>query len=182
MRWIGSPASRTPVPSRTAYAHGKTSDRLSNAASGLDSGQSAEPMGSEHFPTCRHSVLTPWVWVRDRSSFRVAMKRPRTFESSGSRWMMMPWHSGSATDHRESDAVGHGCNGVASPRSCVGFGQRGKDVAIEHFGAEGAVEALDVRVLGGFTRLVMQQFDAMALRPLFERRADELWAVLPSEA
>ena len=61
-------------------------------------------------------------------------------------------------------------------------GQRGKDVAIEHFGAEGAVEALDVRVLGGFTRLVMQQFDAMALRPLFERRADELLAVVPSEA
>lgn len=37
------------------------------------------------------------------------------------------------------------------------FGQRGEDVAIQYLGAEVAVEALDVGVLRGLTRLDVQQ-------------------------
>ncbi|MBB3228501.1 hypothetical protein FHW69_003143 [Luteibacter sp. Sphag1AF] len=53
------------------------------------------------------------------------------------------------------------------------FGERGEDVAIQHFGTEGAVEAFDVRVLSGLAWLDVQQFDAMTLRPWLERRTDE---------
>ena len=41
------------------------------------------------------------------------------------------------------------------------FDQCGEDVAVQHFGAEGAVEALDVRVLSGLALLDVQQFDAV---------------------
>ena len=45
------------------------------------------------------------------------------------------------------------------------FGQYGEDVAIQYFGAEGAVEALDVGVLRGLARLDVRQFDGVTLRP-----------------
>ena len=56
--------------------------------------------------------------------------------------------------------------------------ETGEDVAVEHLGAVGLVEAFDVGVLGGFARLDVDELDATILRPLLERRTDELRAVV----
>lgn len=56
--------------------------------------------------------------------------------------------------------------------------ERGEHEAIQHFCAEGVVEAFDVGVLGGLAGLDVNQGDAVLLCPLPERGADELRAVL----
>jgi len=53
-----------------------------------------------------------------------------------------------------------------------------EDVAIEHLGAVGLVEAFDIGVLRGLTRLDVVEGDALGLRPLGQRIGDELGAVV----
>ncbi len=56
--------------------------------------------------------------------------------------------------------------------------ERGEHEAVQHLGAEGAVEAFDVGVLDRFAGLDVDQGDAVLLCPLPERSADELRAVV----
>ncbi|KEZ97958.1 hypothetical protein A11M_0108195 [Xanthomonas vasicola pv. vasculorum NCPPB 895] len=60
--------------------------------------------------------------------------------------------------------------------------ERGEHEAIQHFCAEGAVEAFDVGVLGGLAGLDVDQGDAVLLCPLPERGADELRAVVQAQS
>jgi hypothetical protein len=52
--------------------------------------------------------------------------------------------------------------------------QAGEDVAVQHLGAEGAIEALNVGILGRLAGLDVQQLDAVLLSPLPQRGTDEL--------
>ena len=52
--------------------------------------------------------------------------------------------------------------------------EAGEDVAVEHLGAVGFVEAFDVGILGRFAGLDVDEFDATILRPLLEHCTDEL--------
>lgn len=56
--------------------------------------------------------------------------------------------------------------------------EAGEHVAVEHFGAEGLVEAFDVGVLGRLAGLDVDEFDATSTGPLLERCTDELGAVV----
>lgn len=60
--------------------------------------------------------------------------------------------------------------------------ERGEHESVQYFGAEGAVEAFDVGVLGRFAGLDVDQGDAMLLCPLPERSADELRAVVQAQS
>jgi len=62
------------------------------------------------------------------------------------------------------------------------FVEAGEDVAVEHLGAVGFVEALDVSVLGRLVGLGVNELDAALLRPLLERGTDELGAVVQTQA
>jgi hypothetical protein len=59
--------------------------------------------------------------------------------------------------------------------------QAGEHIAIEHLGAESAVEALDVRILGRLPGLDVEQLDAVPVRPGLERGTDELGTVVEPE-
>lgn len=56
--------------------------------------------------------------------------------------------------------------------------EAGEDVAVEHLGAVGLVEAFDVGVLGRFAGLDVDEFDATILRPLLEHCTDELGPIV----
>jgi hypothetical protein len=45
------------------------------------------------------------------------------------------------------------------------LGERAEEVSVEDFGAEGAIEALDVGVLGGFAGLDVVEADAVGFAP-----------------
>ena len=68
---------------------------------------------------------------------------------------------------------------ILSPelKSTTGIGHIGKPVFIEALVADLAVEALDVRVLGGFTWGDKVETDAMPVRPLVQRLATEFRAL-----
>ena len=56
--------------------------------------------------------------------------------------------------------------------------QRIEHVAVQHLGAVGLVEALDIGVLGGFARLDVIEGDALGLCPLRQGIGDELRTVV----
>lgn len=56
--------------------------------------------------------------------------------------------------------------------------ERGEHEAVQHFGAEGAVEAFDVGVLGGLAGLVQHQPDVVGAGPLIQSPAGEPWALV----
>src|SRR5882762_3848917 len=60
--------------------------------------------------------------------------------------------------------------------------ERSEDVAVQHFGAEGAVEAFDVGILGRLARLDVDQFNDVASSPLAKGGTDEFRAVVQAQA
>ena len=58
------------------------------------------------------------------------------------------------------------------------IGQAGEPMLVEAFVAEGAVEALDERVLGRFARMIEVQHHVMRGRPVVEVRPRELGPVI----
>ena len=58
------------------------------------------------------------------------------------------------------------------------FSKRGEHVAVQHFGAEGAVKAFDVGVLGRLAVQDTHQLDVLPLCSLLQRGADELRVVV----
>ena len=56
--------------------------------------------------------------------------------------------------------------------------ERGEHEAVQHFGAEGAVEAFDVGVLGRLAVQDTHQLDVLPLCSLLQRGADELRVVV----
>lgn len=60
--------------------------------------------------------------------------------------------------------------------------QCGEYITVKHFGAERAIEAFDVGILGRLAGLDMHPLDAVLLRPLLQRGADELGAVVQPQA
>ena len=60
--------------------------------------------------------------------------------------------------------------------------QCGEHITIQHFGAERANEAFDVGILGRLAGLDVHQLDALLLRPLLQRGADELRVVVQPQA
>ena len=48
-----------------------------------------------------------------------------------------------------------------------------KDVAVQHLGAVGPIESLDIGILGRFPRLDVVQGNALGLGPLGQRMGDE---------
>ena len=59
--------------------------------------------------------------------------------------------------------------------------QGSKEVGIEHFAPKRAVEALHIRVLGGFARLNPVQDDALGFAPLTQDGTDEFGPVVAAQ-
>ena len=72
---------------------------------------------------------------------------------------------------------------IGSPcgNALAGLLQRLEPVLIQTLIAKGAVEALDVRILGRAARLNEDMFDAVFLRPRHERPASEFRSVVGSD-
>lgn len=60
--------------------------------------------------------------------------------------------------------------------------QCGEHKPVQYLGAEGAVEAFDIGILGGLAGLDVDQIDAVILGPLFQGQTDEFRAVVHLEA
>lgn len=60
-------------------------------------------------------------------------------------------------------------------------GQGPKQVGVEQLTAKRAIEALNVGVLGRFTRLNQVQVDALLFTPIAEPGADEFWPVIGAQ-
>lgn len=62
------------------------------------------------------------------------------------------------------------------------FVQAGEDVAIEYLGSQGSVESLDVGVLGGLSRLDVDELDAALSGPLLQELANQLRSVVQAQS
>lgn len=94
-------------------------------------------------------------------------------------WGIVAYDKQLAESSLKTHGAVHGCSGVSSPLSIyTDFEQRLKHIAVQHLGSIGAIEALDIGVLGRLAGLGKHKFHSVVCSLLGQRLADQFRAVI----